>query len=268
MKVLSIIIALIIGIVFLFSISYGSAAIVWSEDFDSDISEIWDLYGYDYPNEVFVYNNDTAPKVVDDMLKMPNTQEGDTMSYIVRNSTVANGTWSFDWIVTEGTNHESLDVVNFMLNGWPRDLNGSSLDSLPGTGYYLILKSGGVGNPGLSENSIYLDEITPTREETLKYRSFDDPITGSHHITITRDNQGEVNMYFDSTTPIITHTDLSTTSSELFAIGSWYGDSVFDNITTSDSIEPPTTSTTSSFFSLFFFLCFGILVLIRRKQEK
>ncbi|MFQ5979883.1 MAG: hypothetical protein ACE5OZ_17265 [Candidatus Heimdallarchaeota archaeon] len=65
---------------------------------------------------------------------------------------------------------------------------------------------------------------------------FSSPITGSHHIAVTRDLQGNFEVFFDSTL-IIEASDNSTTTSEKFIITSWVGDSAFDNIVVSNSID-------------------------------
>ena len=270
-------IILFIGIVFLVPITRGSAAIVWSEDFEA-VPPDWDFYGYDYVDDVFVYNNTAAPSVENGVLKMPNTQEGDTWSHAVRTSTVAYGTWSFDWMVPEGTDHESLITVFIMINDMPRDFNGTSLSPpYEHNGYFINIKSGSAGPSGLADKSIRFGEYITNHVYTHIEHVFDEPITGAHHITITRDTHGEFNIYFDSTVPVLTYIDLSTKYSELCIFGSWYGDSVFDNITVSSSVDYPTTTVpttepttepdNTNFPGLFFLLGFGILVLLRRKRE-
>ncbi|MFX1285625.1 MAG: hypothetical protein ACFFB5_18440 [Promethearchaeota archaeon] len=94
---------------------------------------------------------------------------------------------------------------------------------------------------------IYLWKSTLSGYRTLT--SYDIPgtkITGSHHIDITRDLNGEFNVYIDSN-HIITVTDNIITTSERIFFRSHLGDSAFDNIIVPDSVDktPPETSETS-----------------------
>ncbi len=67
-------------------------------------------------------------------------------------------------------------------------------------------------------------------------------ISGSHQVHVTRGLQGEFNVFFDSSL-IITVTDNTITSSDRIFFGSMLGDSTFDNISVSDTVEDPSTTT-------------------------
>jgi hypothetical protein len=263
--------SLLMVIMLVFPLCQVSATIIWSEDFEDRLDD-WELQGYSYDGTVFMPNDSVAPSIVNGRLQMPNTQVYNnefTVSYIFRNSTVANGTWSFDWHVTPGDDHSSYDEIFFMTNNFPNNLTGFSVDQLIGkySGYRLDLKSADRGDSTFKDRSITLAKYLPNFFSILKYHQFNTSITGFHHIDVTRNLQGEFKVYYDSSL-IIQYTDNTITTSEKCVIISVIGDSAFDNITASDDVLPPTTTTTTTanFPSLFILFSVGVLIILRRKK--
>jgi hypothetical protein len=229
-------IGLILCILFVIPLTQRvSATFVWTEDFEDPPFDEWYLQGYE-DDGVFA-PSDCLPTIENGMLQMPNTQIWGNASVAMRNSTLAYGTWSFDWYVNIGTNHASHDVVwlisNMVFNqtGLSQDnpyLYGYAINMNTEIGYIDLYKM----TSGVAYNLGVGGDINP-------------PIYGSHHIDVTRTSDGTFYIYFDSEF-VYTFTDNSHTTSERFVIASWLGDSAFDNITVSDTVDITTTTTTTT----------------------
>ncbi|WP_455463568.1 hypothetical protein, partial [Candidatus Hodarchaeum mangrovi] len=219
------------------------------------------------------------------LLQMPNTQTSWYFSQALRNSTVAYGSWGFDFTIKpdeDQINHSSMFNVYFISN-CTRDLNAEpSFTEYQNWGIYSIgLNSGEVGPEWVSflYQSIWLSCVLPQSGITfLGQYNFTDPITGTHHIDITRNStNGEFNVYFDYLTnpePLITAIDNNITTSENMMFYSSYGDTSFDNITVSNTIDieiPPgisKDSRQSSFAEIYLvpLSLIGISFIMRRRR--
>ncbi|MHA1978697.1 MAG: hypothetical protein ACW98I_17475 [Candidatus Hodarchaeales archaeon] len=238
---------LILGVLCLFPLTQVSAGVVWTEDWETGLSDEWiiDAYSYELFSGFQPYEL-TTPSVVAGVFKT----NAPTSAFLVywsgvhRNSTVAFGTWSFDWVVEPGVDHESYVDVFFMVNNYKDNITGEVVfGDTPG--YVLNLQSGFKGP--LTANSITLARAAGggLSQSALGIKVFASEITGSHHIEVSRSSDGEFTVAFDSTVEL-TATDTNFNTSEKFVIGAWIGDSGFDNITTSDlSITTTTTTTTT-----------------------
>ena len=248
-RIINLFVALALVLMFSLSVNQAQAEVKWSEDFNvpdiDGLSDDWWLDGYSL-NGVFAPDDTAFPTIESDMLKMPNTRTFGTWSGIRRNSTVAYGTWSFDWTVQNGTDHNSADVIMLMINNMPWNMTGSSpAPPYSWYGYFLVLRSSSSGPwTHLRTRSITLSEFIPNNEVVLKDYQFDETITGSHHIDVTRDQEGEFKVFFDSVL-LFNHTDKTTTTSESCIFGSWIGDSTFDNIVVRDDVVEITTPTSA-----------------------
>ncbi|UCG03783.1 MAG: hypothetical protein JSW11_07310 [Candidatus Heimdallarchaeota archaeon] len=237
-----------LGVLFLLPLTQVTAKVVWKEDWENPPFDEWTLVGYSYDDvNGFQPNTTNDPAVVDGVLKMnsPSDSFGNFWSSAYRNSTVAYGTWSFDWMVEPGEDHESYVNIFFLINDFPRNLTGVTI-ALPTPGYRLILQSGSKGPLGDNSINFFRSGVG----DPLQTKVFTSSITGSHHIDITRSLNGRFNVFFDATgssaPPIISITHNGTTTCEQFVVGSWIGDSAIDNITISDTIDVTPTGTTTS----------------------
>jgi hypothetical protein len=251
--------------------SQGATVIVWSATFESP--DEWELQGFNFALD-FEWDPYFAPKITNGVLKMPNTQETGHLSQAVHSSTVAYGTWSFDWYISAGTSHEAYEVIFFIVNNYyPTEQSVESTTDM--TGYVLSLTSNEEGvNPSAQyERAVMLSECLSTSKlfSLLAYHQFPSALEGLYHIDITRDITGEFNIYFDGE-HLFKVIDNTTTTSEDFIFGSWNGDTIYDNLTVSNTVDidppPPTktttqdTTTTTTSESETASIEFGVLVLV------
>lgn len=235
---------LILGIMVLFPLTQVSAEVVWEEDWEKPPFDEWIIQAYSYSGDTGFQPDAAAnPPVVAGVFETnaPSDIFGDYWSGAVRNSSVAYGSWSFDWIVGSGSVHESYVNVFFILPEYQNNLTGRDMSGNY-SGYMLNLQSGVKGpHP---HNSIYLSRFDGG---IIGMTAFDSAIEGSHHIEVTRFEDGEFNVYFDhNSTPIITGIDTTHTNSTKFAFGAWIGDSGIDNIVVADLTETTTTTTSTT----------------------
>ena len=260
---------LLLGVIFLFPLMSVSAEVVWEEDFDDPPFDDWYLQCYESNNN-FSEHSGYLPYISNGRLQMPvHTGYYAHWSPAIRNSSVAYGTWAFDWILDDSSEyeHESWDPV-FFIADMPLNFTGLSDSVAYCAGYALGLKSGERGSLGNS-SAISLFRMQVTDPYFIFLEIYDVPgdyITGSHTIHITRSLTGEFNVYFDSSL-IITHTDNTVTTSKRIAFSSWVGDSAFDNIMVDDEVVPPPSDV--NFSNIFISLgSSGLLVYIRKKGRR
>ncbi|MFX0207706.1 MAG: hypothetical protein ACFFDT_17085 [Candidatus Hodarchaeota archaeon] len=176
------------------------------------------------------------------------------LSEALRNSTLAYGTWSFDWIVSEEshTDHGAYDIIGLMANSendiWIRDGLTESEWAADKTGYglYLLSRSKSelgydptfpVAGPGIT---FYKGTDSPSWG---KRKVFCENVYGTHHIDIQRTPEGEFKIYYDNVL-IIEDSDNKVTTSEKFLFSSFQGDSGIDNLVVTNEttiIDPPET---------------------------
>ncbi|MFX1249783.1 MAG: hypothetical protein ACFFBQ_20520 [Promethearchaeota archaeon] len=242
----------------------------WSDDFESapsdGIPEDWEIYAYDRGD---TGGDSPATPLTDDkyhvrvrngalMAPYYNLEEvGGLMilSEAFHNSTVAYGTWSFDWIVSEEshTDHGAFDTIAFILNSensiWDRDGLTESGWAADKTGYLLYLMSRSKSELGFAPAfpavgpGISFFKTTDTFSWG-KSRKFCQNVYGTHHIDIQRTPEGEFKIYYDNV-PIIKDSDDKVTTSEKFLFSSFQGDSGIDNLEITEeitTITPPETT--------------------------
>ncbi len=238
-------------ILVLFPVQQGQAIVIWTEIFDSENPTGWTFKNWQRPYmSWFTEISEIGMSVIDGVLRGPDTIAFDTAAFAYRESSVAYGNWSFDWTVVDNRSHLGYDVVAFIFTD---HVNNYSMEGLTETeflsgvtGYGLLLISSantdaiaGAAVPGITFAS-YIPSFT-----ILTTYEFPSAIVGTHHIDISRNLQGEFNIYFDSE-QVINVTDNETTTSEVFNFVSFRGNSGFDNITVSDFTIEETTSTTTT----------------------
>ncbi|MHA2226740.1 MAG: hypothetical protein ACXAC8_16125 [Candidatus Hodarchaeales archaeon] len=253
---------LIIGLTFsiLFVIPFTqqvSATVIWEEDFEVGPFDEWYLQGYNY-TDVFE-PIDYFPTIENGRLQMPNSRDWSINgSVALRNSTLAYGTWSFDWYITLGENHETFEDV-WLLSNLALNQTGLAHDDPYLNAYILNMVS---ASPHPGDAFIVLSKITSGNLVELAEWDFDGPLEGSHHVEVTRDStNGTFRVYFDNEF-LFSKTDNSHTTSERFAIASWYGDGAFDNITLDNAIIDHTTTTESGSGFDWIILLFSLSVIL------
>jgi hypothetical protein len=272
------ILSLVIGIVVLIPINRGSAAIIWSEEFE-DLND-WDLYEWeDFDAQTSKATNPTDPKftIVDGALTNPNDQ-----LLVARNaihdSSVAYGTWSFDWYISPEPEHDSALILWFIHTDLKYNYN---MTGVSGPQYARHLMSYGLA---FISSSKVLESAPEAKDlyaapgitlmkyendfEVLKKTKFKSPISGMHKIVITRNLKGEFKVYINLQLSL-QGTDNSTSTSEKFCLWPVIGDALIDNITVKDDLLPPPPIASSiSFPTLVTFMSVGVLIIMRRKKEK
>jgi hypothetical protein len=248
----------------------ASAEMVWQEDFD-DLNN-WTLEGGSNMTGIMQTNPDHGLITVDGALTAPNSTTFDTASFAIHNSTVAYGTWRFKWYAAEGSDRAVYDNHAFIFNN-PSDwnLSGETQDEFlkDTSGYSLLMisqymPSTGVAEaPGLSLCEFTNDETSPF--DVFASYGFNASITGWHNIIITRNSEGEFNVFYDSTL-VMQATDNSTTTSEYFVFGSFKGDSRFDDISVSDAVDYP-PATTDGYLLWLVIPTISLLIFIRKKKQ-
>ncbi len=276
---------LFLGMMLLFPLTQVSAEVVWEEDFNSGISEKLTFFAWTSDNGIFRTNTTAQPTVENAALQMPNNRVASTWSGAQRNTTLAYGSWSFDYTVKEGEDHTSCDTIFFVSN-FPWDLDGRPLLPSNLNAYYIAIKSGSTDNcwPDEPDHGLNFGRIYQGNAVNLVKYVFPADLVGSYNIDILRKPNGEFNIYWDSEL-IINKTDILVTSAEVFVVGSWTGDSTFDNFvveeftdTTSDGLptdsdsstsadDPSTTDSSSDFNVDLLFLALIAVMVVTKKRK-
>ncbi len=234
-------------VVYLIILSFNAhtahAKTAWEDNFANEELEEWNTYACssdDIWNSPCDYNN-TKFEVTGGSLSAPSSTGFNYVTRAFHNSSIAYGTWSFDWTVSE--NKKSFDAVEFAFTDHKHEYNwtGTNPSTRRWSGYSLVMVSWdipvwqGSNGPGLHLIK-FINSSSAFSTSTVKSVKFNSTISGTHHIDITRNNTGEFNIFFDSEL-VINITDNRYQTSEMFAFVSWEGDSSFDNIYVSDTIE-------------------------------
>ncbi len=231
-------------------------SVTWSEEFTSSSLNNWNISACS-SNDIWgspCDNNNTTLSVINGALTAPDTTEFTHVSRAFHNSSVAYGTWEFDWTV--GHRNKSFDAVEFAFTDYKHEYNWANINpsAKNWTGYALVMVSweipswSGSNGPGLHlmKFTNTYSNFAPVTVETVK---FNETISGTHHIEIVRDTNGGFEIQFDSEV-VISDTDNTHKTSEMFAFASWLGDSSIDNITVSSNdtttSDPPNTSESST----------------------
>ncbi|MCE7734643.1 MAG: hypothetical protein GPJ54_07195 [Candidatus Heimdallarchaeota archaeon] len=239
---LSLLIMMIAG-----STSSVSAKQVWYNNFDCNCLDGLQLYGYDSSSGTKVAI-DHGFSISNGALQAPSSSTFDTTNRMFVNSTVSNGTWSFDLTINpiEDT-HIGLEYMWTTLDG-KYDRVGESEGITPALAYGLIIlsydRNDNLVGPGI--NVGVLNPVSPNGVDIIKGHSLPKTnLTGTHHIDITRDLTTETKVYLDFALQF-SFFDTRVNSSEKFGMTSWKGGASIDNIRVSDVVEEikaPTTPT-------------------------
>ncbi len=94
------------------TISQGQATVVWTEDFTS--LDEWDLHEWDPNHEKFwVVPRTPQFSIMNGSLTTPNDQEF-VARHAVHDSSVTEGTWSFDWYIETAAGHDYAAFISFI----------------------------------------------------------------------------------------------------------------------------------------------------------
>ncbi|MFX0087555.1 MAG: hypothetical protein ACFFAU_18030 [Candidatus Hodarchaeota archaeon] len=230
-------ILLLLGISLLCSPTRVSTTVIWEENFEGSPDD-WSLSYWNTSSGVFVKQPEPGFTIQNGILTAPNDRTFDMAAFAYRNSSVAYGTWAFDWVVEPGTDHCAYDVISLLGNDSAGDYDpsGETWDEYLANDYTYNLgmssssATGGAGTwvkPGL--NFVKRAGGGDTDVMLGKYQ-FANDITGIHRVEVTRDNSGKFRIYFDDTF-LFSAIDNEFKTSEVFFLGSAKGDSGFDNIT-------------------------------------
>ena len=189
---------------------------------------------------------------------------GSSVTRALHNSNVAYGKWSFEW--TASSTQPSYDGFEFILTDYassPYDYEGRNFPSIDHLAGYALVVSNYASNLGNGFGFVKFENSSSNSiPKLLKTYSFDSNINGSHNFEITRDNNGQFNISFDSILRMQV-TDTTFTTSEVFTFVSFQGNSSIDNIV----IEAPTKSSPFTPFPIIALGFVGIttIQLLRRK---
>lgn len=244
----------------------------WEDSFDDNDLSDWELGGGGFNSEG-KHQPDQSDIVLEGgtLTDSSNSEGFQRMDYAIHSSSVAYGTWEFDWIVKSGSDHKSYVSVPFIYNDPLGSHNWTDLSApeISTRSYALVIASSDFGEvnyatPGISLIHWTNPDGSSYSEIVLKKTEFDNDIDGSHTIKVTRDLTGEFNVYFD-TEKLFTTTNNQTTTSEYFIFNSFNGDSSFDNLTVKTNIDSPGPNSVNSGFLLVLFPTIILVVFIRKK---
>lgn len=181
--------------------------------------------------------DDPGFSVVDGVLRAPNHQGYNNKTIARRDSAVAYGTWSFDWLASSVAYYAIQLILNHPENNF--NITGMHEDDRDFTGYSILIDTLSSTFPRIYLLKLYKEGgvwIHPA----LDSHYFDAGFERTHHIDVTRDSEGQFHVYFD-TILVLKATDNDFTTSQKFSILSWSGDSGIDNISVSDTVDYPSS---------------------------
>ncbi len=254
--ILSLVILILIS-----TINQTSAVLVWDEDFENPPYDDWFLLSYDAGGYVDPFQPmNYTPIITNGSLNMqaplPNCQ---MLADAIHNSSVAYGTWSFDFHIANDQIDKTVFGIMFIGNNYGGDnidLTGITYQELKAAmKSYIIYISPGKAF-WLGENTIslwlWIGREHHTQgdfdiyEALWMYRpSSPNDLVGSHHMNITRKfPSGEFSVDLDSER-LFQVTNNEITTSEIFEFALFEGEISFDNLTVEDHLSPTTTTTTT-----------------------
>jgi hypothetical protein len=262
-------------ILLIFSITIQvRATVTWQEDFDGETIPTlvdWDFQAWETNGGIYNPLIDHGFSVIDDILRAPyypswNLTNG-TLSKAIHNSTIAYGTWSFDWLPTiAATEQDEWDGIYFIFNGAHQDLTGLPFANNSGTGYGITVWHNTDGEGW----QIKLDKQLgpPPTVTTLGYHYIIPPVNESIYIKVTRDDEGLFKVYYDNLKAIEV-TDNDITTSQEFLFSSAVGNTGIDNIVINDAIAsvgvPAVPASTIGFVICTATSTIIVIVLVRKR---
>ncbi|MCG3218728.1 MAG: hypothetical protein KAR35_06960, partial [Candidatus Heimdallarchaeota archaeon] len=216
----------LVAVILLSGTVHVTGLIHWEDDFTTDSDE-WTFDSYDTETSNNPITSDF--QITDGVLKAPDVEESGEMNAAYHASTISTGNWSYDWYVPE--DEIVYDSFNFMFTDHSTDMNftGFTERQLNLTGYGIVFDA---ERPQirLFKWLVLSDTVTTNYANLASVNSFSsEPIAGLHHIDITRNADGVIQVYLDKELKIKT-ADTTHSTSEYFYWGSFKGDSYIDNL--------------------------------------
>ncbi len=237
------------------------AEVVWSEDFDDG-----DIDGWTIVQGNFSVEDGTLRSIVEEF----HYAERWFLSVMYHPSTIAVGTWSFDFMF-DSPSESPVIVVDFMSQTQHQYLGTSRGNNY---GFY-------VGNEYPAQVVLYQDAHFqgPGGSFVERHTTFSGTERQKwHHIDITRDEEGRLRVYIDGDLGIDVVDKAYSESSFLGVMleHSRRGDAVIDNIVVSDTIDvEPSQSEEGSrgipgfpFESVIIAIVVGVFIFWRMQQRK
>ena len=248
-------------LLFLFSINSVQAGTVWQENFEGTIDD-WDCYSYSVTGSGTHQSiDDPGYSVANGIFQAPNYSENDVnITFAFRNSTVAYGIWEFDWVASL----EYRDLIEIIFNQEENNFNFSGVNyyDLAVSGYFIVISSTHSILPIIRLKKFTVSSGVQS-ESVLDDHNFEADLEGSYHVKVTRNSEGEFEVYFNDTL-VLEATDTAITTSQKFGVSSWLGASGIDNITVSD-IDPVIPATTGGYIVWTVIPTIILLVIVRKK---
>ncbi|MHA2251175.1 MAG: transcriptional regulator [Candidatus Kariarchaeaceae archaeon] len=207
----------------LLSPSNVQAEIIWSDNFDDDNLDDWDVWGINWTSNPILPSN--ASMIVEAGVLKSNNTKPNFWAYACHESNNTQGTWSFDWLpatnqrqdfvsfISDINETDWINVTEFYSNTYFLWLNTGVSSSIPGIDLHKHVGT----NLNIKVESHYTGDISEDW----------------HHIDISRDNTGLIKIYLDDVL-VINAIDNDVTESELFCF-STSGDAQYDNIVVKDT---------------------------------
>ena len=212
--------------------------VVWSDDFNDGNYDGWTICENVALGEIWPYAglNGSQWTVTNNYLQLDQEEKG-VISYP---STIAYGTWSFDFKLNETLIHygSEAEIAIISSDHYHTALTEGDWFSLERTHIWIRFDVSTTEEPHdfiLSLNKRYGGDHTVIDWEIV-------PVSGWHHIDVTRNTTGWFSVYHNgSPIPIMEGQDTDIVTSELFAV--WFEDwQMIDNIVVDDEVLPPTES--------------------------
>lgn len=212
----------------------SATTIIWEEDFESGLGN-WKISGFRTTDNTPVPGNFT---VTNGVLRITGDENHSNIAEYP--STQATGTWSFDLDVTH-TPHDHFYVAFF---GEEMENFTGTDDFTPAYGYGIVsvTQPFGVWN----EEFVFYKRLGGDTSVITLGRHFPPEIIGWHHFDITRNAEGEFNVFINGT-HVKSFQDDTYTTTEVFKFAGGPGPGI-DNIVVQDEIvlTPPTTTSAIS----------------------
>ena len=252
------IVAVLLNLILIITISQVLATETVTHDFEGSVDE-WVFQNWEKSvSGTIPISNSDGFSIQDGILRAPKSSDLNTFAVAYTNSSVAYGTWEFDWFV--GGNN--FDIVPFIFNDLVNNYNQTGLTEDEWirncTGYGLFMQD----FDEISLISYY--HYGKGLEAQLGGVQFAPLALGVHKIKVTRSTEGVFDVYLDSQLQF-TATDNNVTTSSVFHINSFQGDSGFDNIKISDS---ETTDGPTPFVEIGYFLPILIFVVVFSRIDR
>ncbi|MHA2254117.1 MAG: hypothetical protein ACXAD7_27465, partial [Candidatus Kariarchaeaceae archaeon] len=226
------------------------AEVQFSDDFDDGDLQGWDLWGWNWttPN----ITEWEGSMVNDDGVLTSANPQSSMWSFACKETGIEYGTWSFDWLPSATNDQDFISFVDGEQSDW---LNANETDTYA-YGYFLWLNAVGSNSPGID---LQKHVGTNTNQNVGSFYA-SESLEGWHEIDVTRGTDGLFKIYFDNEL-VIENVDTEVPSDKTFPGEICFGidgDSSFDNIRISDTVDIPSSGSSSGGYM---FLLIGMISL-------